>query len=112
MTDFSADRVIERTRRDHECYECKHIIPAGSRAAKRTGRFDGYFYSHYAHWECDRASVYYTALYVHNRDLADYGWSGLQSELSQFGSNSPEFAGVIEMLRKEGLVAVADRLMK
>jgi hypothetical protein len=48
MTEFCRNRIIKATKKEHECYDCKKIIPIGSRTLYASTRSDGYFlYGHF-----------------------------------------------------------------
>ena len=59
MTDFHDKRTVEATRKAYRCMECERRIAKGDRAVARSGRYDGDFYSHHTHVDCDAVSNAY-----------------------------------------------------
>ena len=107
--EFSHMQIVGRTRKEHDCFECRCPIEPGSKAIKRSGRFDGAFYSDYAHPDCnDAAMFYFQEVQLHPVE----GWDGLQGHLSCFGTADRERTGTLQMLRENGWSAVVERLMK
>lgn len=50
--------MVKKTRRDHGCFDCAHIIRAGSRCWSETLLYD-YVYTLWYHPDCRRASAWY-----------------------------------------------------
>ena len=109
MDEFSHMQIVGRTRKAHQCFECRLEIVKGRKAIKRSGRFDGAFYSDYAHPDCNDAGMFY---FQEARLDRGEGWHGLHEEMAYFGTTDPEFTDTLEMLRENGWPAVAERLMK
>lgn len=50
--------MVKRTRRDHRCYDCGHVIPAGSRCWSETFVNDG-VHTLWCHPDCQKAALHY-----------------------------------------------------
>jgi hypothetical protein len=57
--DFHSGRTIKAIRKPHECEHCGRQIEVGSPAEYGSGKYDGYFYTHYQHIECREAGIAY-----------------------------------------------------
>jgi hypothetical protein len=53
-----SQRVVKKTRRDHHCFDCGHVIRAGSSCWSETLKYDD-VYTLWYHEDCRRASEHY-----------------------------------------------------
>jgi hypothetical protein len=60
--------VVKKTRRDHRCYDCGHVISAGSSCWSETLRYDS-VYTLWYHEDCRRASEHF----CRTADWHDFG---------------------------------------
>ena len=49
---FSHERSIARTRKEHQCSQCLKPIPKGSVSKRHSGIWDGGWFCDYAHPDC------------------------------------------------------------
>jgi len=52
MADFYKNKHVSQTRKDHNCYDCGHVIPTGSEAAKSCTVLEGQFLHGYFCYSC------------------------------------------------------------
>ena len=109
MADFDTEQTIKRTRKRHQCFECRKFIEAGSEAIKRSGRFDEAFYTEYMHPDCLSAAIHY----LRERHIQwQDGWLGLWEELAYFRTEDPEFTDTLDLFRECGWEVVAARILE
>lgn len=63
-----ADKVITRSRVEHQCEECRRILPAGSSYVRVSGTWEGDFFSMKMCLRCRRATRWLMA--------RGHGWEG------------------------------------
>jgi hypothetical protein len=72
--DFSSGwREIKKTRKDHRCWGCAEVIPAGSHAWYEAGKYDGDFYADYY---CDNCKSFLDEHHDYFEDGIHYGEIG------------------------------------
>lgn len=76
MSDFYDERPIKATRKDHQCFECQAIIPAGSACTAWSGVYMGDFNSGHFHTDCGEASAHYRS----ELRLNGEEWFGLRED--------------------------------
>lgn len=57
MSEFTREKRIKATRRDHPCIGCAKPIPAGSEASYFAQKYDGEFMAAYYHTDCREAEI-------------------------------------------------------
>lgn len=73
MSDFFGDRVIRKTRKQHQCESCHGMIPAGSKTNYAASVQDGQFFAWYQHLDCKKAEYAWNKM----QDLYDDEWMWL-----------------------------------
>ena len=81
MSDFYNEWKIKRTRKDHQCFECQTIIPAGSACLGWSSLYMGDFHAGWMHEDCAKASAHYRQ----ENQLEGEPWHGLREDACVVG---------------------------